>query len=61
MALHLFVQKKIMKKLNKRQLRILGFENYPPKDEKYRVKMRGKLEISIKALSKASLDPKFEI
>ncbi len=36
--------KKIMKKLNKRQLRILGFENYPPKDEKYRVKMRGKLE-----------------
>ena len=36
--------KKIFKKLNKSQLRILGFENYPPKDEKNRVKMRGKLE-----------------
>jgi len=36
--------KNIIKKLNKNQLKILGFENYPPKDEKYRVKMRGKLQ-----------------
>jgi ectoine hydroxylase-related dioxygenase (phytanoyl-CoA dioxygenase family) len=35
---------KILKKLNKIQKKIMGFENYPSKDEKQRVTMRGKLE-----------------
>lgn len=34
---------KFIKKLNLKQKEILGYYNYPPKDERYRIRMRGAL------------------